>query len=158
MSTKENARISRIPLRLLVAGGLFAVHALASPAMAAGRPFSSDRMVSRMASRLNLTDAQTQQVREIFDAHHDQVKAQFQALRSARQALHQAALGVPVDEGAIRNAAQALARAEGDAALLRAQIHAQIVPLLDAGQQQKFAAFGAAPRGRWHGHAPSASE
>jgi len=58
-------------------------------------------------------------------------------------------MATPVNEGAIRNAAQALAEAEGDAALLHAQIHAQILPLLNADQQQKFAAFGAEHRGRW---------
>lgn len=155
MSTKSNAKspmLRGIALSLAVA--LAAAFAAAAPAAAAGRTFSSDRMVGHMASRLNLTDAQTQQVRQIFDAHRDQMTAQFQALRAARQALRQATLATPVDEGAIRNAAQALAQAEGDAALLRAQVRAQILPLLDAGQQQKFATFGAGPHGRWHGHAP----
>lgn len=156
MSTKMNA--GRTIARGIAAAALFAVQAMASPAIASGRPAAPDRMVNMMASRLNLTDAQIQQVREIFDAHHDQMKLQFQSLRAARQALRQATLATPVNEGAIRNAAQALAQAEGDAALLRAQVRAQIVPLLDAGQQQKFATFGADPRGRWHGHGPALSE
>jgi len=121
-----------------------------SPAMAAGgHPFSSEKMVDHMAQRLNLTDAQTQQVKQILDGRQAQMTSQFQALKSARQALHQATMAAPVNEGAIRNAAQALAQEEGDAALLHAQIHAQIIPLLSSDQQQKFAAFGAEHHGRW---------
>ena len=86
--------------------------------------------------------------------------AQFQALKSARQTLRQATLANPVDEGAIRGAAQALGQAEGDAALLRAQVHAQILPLLNADQQQKFASLAEGHRGPWSrgSRAPVASQ
>jgi Spy/CpxP family protein refolding chaperone len=150
VSTKLNARIRKT--MIWGAAGLFA--AAASPAIAGGGAGSPDRMVNRMAQKLNLSDAQVQQVRQIFDAHHDQMTAQFQALRNARQTLRQATLATPVEEGAIRSAAQALAQAEGDAALLRAQVHAQIVPLLDADQQQKFATFGSGPHRAGSGHRP----
>ena len=121
-----------------------------SPAIAAGgRPFSAEKMVDHMARRLSLTDAQTQQVKQVLESRQAQMAAQFQALKSARQALHQATMTTPVNEGAIRDAAQALAQAEGDAALLHAQVHAQILPLLNADQQQKFATFGAGHHGRW---------
>jgi len=149
LSTKWNAGI-----RAMTIWAAVAVAGSAS-AIAAGGAGSPDRMVNRMAQRLNLTDAQVQQVRQILDARHDQMKAQLQALRGARQALHQATLAVPVDEGAIRNAAQALAQAEGDAALMRAQVHAQIVPLLDADQQQKFATFESGPHRAGWGHRPA---
>ncbi len=151
VSTKMNARIRTT--MIWAAAGLFA--AASSPVIAAGGAGSPDRMVNMMAHKLNLTDAQVQQVRQIFDAHHDQMTAQFQALRNARQTLRQATAATPVDEGSIRNAAQALAQAEGDAALLRAQVHAQIVPLLDADQQQKFATFGSGPHGAGQGHRPA---
>jgi Spy/CpxP family protein refolding chaperone len=151
LSTKTNEGIRRT--MLLAAAVLFA--AVASPAIAGGHAASPDRMVNGMAKRLSLTDAQVALVRQIFDAHHDQMKAQFQALRTAREALRQATVVIPVNEGAIRNAAQALAQAEGDAALLRAQVRAQIVPLLNADQQQKFATFGTGPRGAGWGHRPA---
>ena len=64
----------------------------------------------------------------------------------------------PHDEGAIRNAAQALAQAEGDAALFKALVRAQILPLLDADQRQKLATFESGAHGRWKGHGPAASE
>jgi len=148
--TRSLRTIQRAGIRATVGALLFAAQAAMSPAIAAGgHPFSSGKMVDHMAQRLNLTDAQTQQVRQILDSRQAQMTAQLQALKSARQALHQATMATPVDEGAIRNAAQALAQAEGDAALLHAQIHAQILPLLNADQQQKFATFGAEHRGRW---------
>ena len=145
VSTKNTAKwkgIQNTAIRLTVVASLFAVQAAMSPAAAAGRPFSSEKMVSHMTRKLALSDAQAQQVQQIFGSRQAQMTAQFQALKSAHQALRQATMASPVDESAIRGAAQALAQAEGDAALLRAQIHAQILPLLNADQQQKFATLG----------------
>lgn len=148
--TRKRRTIQGAGVRATIAVLLFAAQAATSPAIAAGgRPFSSEKMVDHMAQRLNLTDAQSQQIRQILDSRQAQMAAQFQTLKSARQALHQATITTPVNEGAIRNAAQALAQAEGDAALLHAQIRAQILPLLNSDQQQKFAAFGGGHHGRW---------
>ena len=150
--------IQKAGIRLVVAAALFTGQAALSPAAAAGGFPPSEKMVNRMTRRLNLSEAQAQQVQQILDQHQAQMTAQFQALKSAREALRQATLANPVNEGAIRSAAQALAQAEGDAALLRAQVHAQILPLLNADQQQKFATLGeGGHRGHWSqgSHAPS---
>ena len=151
---------SQIAARLIVGAVLLGGQALAAaPAAAEGlRPLSSDRMVSHLTARLGLTDAQAAQIKQVLDASRSQMTTQFQALGSARQALRQATLASPVNEGAIRNAAQALAQAQGDAALLRAQVHAQIVPLLTPDQQQKFAAAGTGPRHFGKMHSPRASD
>jgi Spy/CpxP family protein refolding chaperone len=153
-------RVQNMAIRATIAAALFAAQAAMSPVAAAGGPFSSGRMVSHMTRKLNLSDSQAQQVQQIFDSRHGQMTAQFQALRSARQTLRQATLANPVNEGAIRGAAQALAQAEGDAAVLRAQVHAQILPLLNADQQQKFATLAEGHRGRWSrdSHAPAVSQ
>jgi len=153
MVSKQNdsklGRVQNMAIRATVAAALFAFQAAVSPVAAAGGPFSSGKMVGHMTRKLNLSDAQAQQVQQIFDSRQAQMTAQFQALKSARQALHQATLANPVNEGAIRGAAQALAQAEGDAAVLRAQVHAQILPLLNADQQQKFSALEEGHRGHW---------
>ncbi|MGH9441603.1 MAG: Spy/CpxP family protein refolding chaperone [Thermoanaerobaculia bacterium] len=153
-------RIRSIAGPLAVGALLVGAQAIgAAPATAGGlHSFSSDRMVAHMASRLSLTDAQSQQVKQVFDARQAQMATQFQAVGSARQALREASLTSPVNEGAIRNAAQALAQAEGDAALLRAQVHAQIASLLTPDQQQKFAALRANPHRRWQNRAPAPAE
>ncbi len=146
--------------RLIVGAVLVGGQALAvTPAAAEGvHPFTSDRMVSHLTARLGLTDPQSAQIKQVLDARQAQMTAQFQALRTAHQALRQATLASPVNEGAIRNAAQALAQAEGDAALLHAQVHAQIVPLLTPDQQQKFAAVGMEPGHFRKMHSPRASD
>jgi len=158
-STKIDS-IRRVAARLIVGAVLFGGQAFASPASAtgAGNPFSSDRMLAHMTRQLNLTDAQAQQVKQVLDARQSQISAQFQSLKSAREALHQAVLASPVNEGAIRNAAAALGQAEGDAALLHAQVHAQIVPLLTPDQQQKFATFGMERHGRGKGFSHGATD
>lgn len=159
-AARKFERIRGAAARLIVGAVLLAGQALAAaPAAAEGlRPLNSDRMVSHLTARLGLTDAQSAQIRQMLDASRSQMTTQFQALGSARQALRQATLASPVNEGAIRNAAQALAQAEGDAALLRAQVHARIVPLLTPDQQQKFAAAGMEPRHSWKMHSPRASD
>lgn len=154
--------IRQVGIRLVVAASLVFAQASMSPAAASGGagPLSSEKMAGHLTRKLNLSEAQAQQVQQILDARQAQMTAQFQALKNARQALRQATLASPVDEGAIRNAAQALAQAEGDAALLHAQVHAQILPLLNADQQQKFATLGEGRHGHWaHGsHAPAESQ
>jgi Spy/CpxP family protein refolding chaperone len=155
--------IHQVGLRLVVAASLFAVQAALPPVAAAGGagggPPSSEKMISHMTRKLGLSDAQAQQVQQIFDSRQAQMTAQFQALKTARQALHAATQAIPVNEGSIRNAAAALAQAEGDAALLRAQVHAQILPLLNTDQQQKFSTLGEGEghRGHWS-HAPAESQ
>jgi Spy/CpxP family protein refolding chaperone len=133
--------------------------ALASPYQSGGRqPLSSDRRVAHMTRQLTLTDAQAKQIKQVLDSHQNQEAAQAQALKSAREALHQAASATSVNEGAIRNAAAALGQAEGDAALLSAQVHAQILPLLTSDQQQKFAHFREGSFDGWKSHSFGAND
>jgi Spy/CpxP family protein refolding chaperone len=144
--------IRRTAARAVVAVVLLGAQGLASPAAAAGgQPLSSDKILARMTTQLNLTDAQAQQIKKVLDNRQVQMTAQSEALRSAREALLQATAVTPVNEAAIRSAAQAVGQAEGDAALLHAQLHAQILPFLNSDQQQKFAAFGGARNG-WKSH------
>jgi Spy/CpxP family protein refolding chaperone len=155
-STPQSTRAGAA--RLVIAGFLFVAQAVSSPAAAAGghpHSMSPDHMLAHMTTALNLTDAQARQIKQILDSHQTQMTAQEQALRSAREALHQASMASPVNEAAIRSTAQALGQAEGDAALLRAQVHAQILPLLNSDQQQKFSTFG---EGRRDGRGPHTSE
>jgi len=153
-------KVQNLAIRATVAAALFAVQAAMSPVAAAGGVISSGRMVRHMTRKLNLSETQAQQIQQVFDSRQTQMTAQFEALKSARQTLRQATLANPVNEGAIRGAAQALAQAEGDAAVLRAQVHAQILPLLNADQQQKFSTLGEGHRGHWSrgSHAPAASQ
>jgi Spy/CpxP family protein refolding chaperone len=145
--------IRRGAARAVMTAVLLGAQALASQAAAGGpHPMSSDTMLSHMTSQLNLTDAQAQQIKQVLDSRQVQMTAQGEALKTARGALRQAVAATPFNEAAIRSAATAIGQAEGDAAVLRAQVHAQILPLLNADQQQKFATFGEGRHSGWKSH------
>ena len=139
----------------VAAAAIFAFQSFASSAAAAP---SGDRMLAHLTRRLNLTDAQAQQVKQILDVHQTEIAAQMQAVESAREALRAATLASPPDETAIRNAATVLGQAAGNAAVLHAQVRAQIVPLLTPDQQQKFATMSPGGRHGWKAHAAPTTE
>jgi protein CpxP len=93
--------------------------------------------------QLDLTDAQREQIRSIFEQNRDEMRAAGEKLRTARRGLHDAAgAGTvanagTVDEAAIRTAAESLANAEAEAAINRARVHAQVWQLLTPEQQAK---------------------
>jgi protein CpxP len=86
---------------------------------------------------LNLTDAQKEQVKGILEGHKAEFKKIADATQPARQALHEAVTADKFDEAAIRAAAAAVGAAEGDAAVLRARVHADVWALLTPEQQTK---------------------
>ncbi len=80
--------------------------------------------MGRMTRSLNLTDDQAKQIKAIYDSHTADRAARSQAVKSAREALQKATVAVPLNESAIKSAAQAVGQAEGDSALLEARIRA----------------------------------
>jgi|PersoiStandDraft_1058852.scaffolds.fasta_scaffold31820_2 Spy/CpxP family protein refolding chaperone len=132
----------------LISGVLMASRLFAGSTSGA-HGFSSEKMANHLAKQVGLSDTQTQQVKQVIDSHQDEMTARFGALRTARQALRSAAETSPLDDGAVRTAAQALAQAEGDSAILHAQIHSQILPILTDEQRQKFSALH---EGGWRSH------
>jgi protein CpxP len=93
--------------------------------------------------QLDLTDAQREQIRSIFEQNRDEMRAAREKLRTARRGLHDAASADTVakagtiDKSAIRTAAETLANAEAEAAINRARVHAQVWQLLTPEQQAK---------------------
>jgi Spy/CpxP family protein refolding chaperone len=86
---------------------------------------------------LDLTDAQHQQVRAIFESHKDELKAIGDRMQTARKALHDAITADAVDETAIRTKAADVAVVDADAAVLHAKMHAAVIAVLTPEQQQK---------------------
>lgn len=86
---------------------------------------------------LNLTDAQREQVREVMQRHRGEMQAAGVKLREAHQAQRQAIETVPVNEGLVRSASQAVGEAQTEMAVLQARIHSEVWSLLTAEQQQK---------------------
>ena len=121
----------------ILAGGIWAGRMAAGP-LGGGRHVTAERMFNRLADRLDLSDSQRDQVRAVLRGHKDAILVQVQALRTAHQDLRQAVSAGVFDENAIRGKATQLGSAEGDAAVLRAQIRAEILPILNDDQKQKL--------------------
>ena len=124
----------------ILVGGIWAGRLAAGP-LGHGHRYSARQIFSRVADRLDLSDTQREQVREILKSHKDAILASMQGVRTSRSALRQATDADPMDEGAIRTRAAELGRAEADASVLRALIRAEILPILNDDQKQKMAAF-----------------
>lgn len=88
-----------------------------------------------IASRLNLTDAQEEQVKNILNSHRDQLKALGDRAMEAQQALHAAVTADALDEGLIRARAADRATVEADLAVAHAQIHAEVFRILTPEQR-----------------------
>lgn len=114
-------------------------------------------MGGHMYSKLNLSDAQHAQIRQLTQQSRAQAKPQMQALRQARQAFAAATPGT----AAYQTAASNMAEAEADAARARATRHAdlraQIYGLLTPAQRTQMASLQAqrqARRQQWKASHP----
>jgi Spy/CpxP family protein refolding chaperone len=87
--------------------------------------------------QLGLSPDQQQQIRGAMTSHRDEFKALFDRSRKARQAEQAAIEQVPMNEGQVRAAANEVAAAEADMAVLRARVHEQVFSLLTPDQQTK---------------------
>ena len=84
---------------------------------------------------LDLSEAQREQVRSILEQSGEATRAADEHVRTARQALQEAVTADVVNENAILALANELGIAEGDAAVQRAYLHAQVWQLLTPEQQ-----------------------
>src|SRR5581483_4124891 len=97
---------------------------------------------------LNLSESQKASVKTLFKNAHEQLKPQFQAVMSQRQALDSAVPGSPE----FNNAATALAQAASAAASARvqqeAELRTQVYALLTDAQKQQLASLQAQHQAR----------
>lgn len=106
---------------------------------------------SPMLRKLNLTQAQQDQ---IFKIRHDQAPAfydQHKALKLAAKSLREVTTADTFDQAKAQQAANAVGAAESQLALLRAETQAQIRAVLTPEQRQKLAQ-------RWEKHHKGAKE
>ena len=87
--------------------------------------------------QLDLTDAQRQEVRAIFDQNQSMLRATGEQLGRAKQALHEVVTSDWVNESEIRARAETLGLAEGDAAVVRADLYVQLWRILTPAQQAR---------------------
>ncbi len=107
------------------------------------RPHSEfgPRLFGRIARALDLTDDQKSRIKAILKTHASEIETQMKASAAARRAVHEAVLAQPVDEAAIRAAAQRLGEIHADGAVLFAKIRTEVQPLLTEEQRAKIQKF-----------------
>ncbi len=88
--------------------------------------------------KLNLTDAQKQQVREIMQSNRPQFKASMLAVLNAQKAVDEAIAKNPNDEATIRSLSTTLESARTEQSVQRARLRAQILKILTPDQQQQL--------------------
>ncbi len=137
---------------VLAAGMMFAqtqsAPATTPPAGHAHQGFRRHGMFGRMAQRLNLSDAQRQQAKGIFQDMRAQAKPIRTQLQQGRLALVNAAVaGKSADE--LGQLAQAQAPQIAQLAALRAQALGKFYAILTPAQQTQFQTM----QGKWAAHA-----
>lgn len=87
--------------------------------------------------RLDLTDAQRDQIRTIVDNHRVELQQVGQRTQDARKAMRQAESAEAFNEGAIRAASDTLHAAQTDGAVLRARMRTEVLQVLTPEQRAK---------------------
>lgn len=127
---KNVERIARyFPLTLLLAALPVAAFAAGhGPGFGPGKGhgphggFGAGHMAEHLAERLDLSQAQRDQIRTIHEGYREQADLLMETVKTARQDLGDRIHAELFDEAAIREAAGRLAAAEADLAVLRARI------------------------------------
>ena len=105
----------------------------------------------RLARRLDLTDAQRDQVFKIFHEQAPAIREQMNAARTAGRELRQSAMSGNFDRARARQLADAQAKAMSEVALMRADGMSRVVAILTPEQRQKLEQLrerGGSRRGR----------
>lgn len=90
----------------------------------------------QMLRELDLSDAQREQVRAIFEETRS--TGTMERMMEARKALQDAVESGTADEGTLRQLAYDLGQVEGDAAVERARIHARVQEILTPEQREEL--------------------
>src|SRR4030095_5331641 len=136
----------------LVVGGFWTGRLIAGPLMAGplwghlgfAGPGHFGHMANHfdhIASWLALSDLQKAEVKRVVRSHGEEILSQIQSQIDMREALGEVIMAGTVDEGLIRQRAEALGKVEAEGALLRARIHSEIWPILNDEQREKVASF-----------------
>ena len=131
--------MTSVVVAALMAGGGAALYAQGrgGPGRGAG-PFAGRGFAHGFAlGQLDLSDAQKQQVRDITQRHRQAMQPVMQRMQQAMMAERAAVEAIPVNEAAVRAAAQDVATVQADLAVDRARLHSDIFSILTVEQQAK---------------------
>ncbi|MCX6537624.1 MAG: Spy/CpxP family protein refolding chaperone [Acidobacteria bacterium] len=105
-------------------------------------------MMRRGLAQLNLTDDQKTRIKSTLESNRDATQAIAKRMIAAREALGDAVTADTIVEADIRAKAAAVAVVEADAAVLRANVRAQVFALLTPEQVAKAKQLRAVGNGR----------
>ncbi len=108
---------------------------------------------SRMARKLDLTEAQREQVKAILESERVAVAPLRKQLAEAREKIRRAVETEPFDEAAVRALAASQNDARVELAVSRARVRSRIHALLTPEQRERAKTIGPRGEGR-HGHRP----
>jgi Spy/CpxP family protein refolding chaperone len=91
-----------------------------------------------IASQLNLSDAQKDQVKAIAQSHRDEWQSLADHVSTARQGLRVAITSGTFDEALVRDKSAALGQAEADVAVASARAFGEVFQILTQEQQAKL--------------------
>jgi Spy/CpxP family protein refolding chaperone len=138
----------RRSILIVVGAGAIAVAGLFAGRMSANafspahsRGDFATRVFTRISADLDLSDDQIGRIKDVLRAHASEIKDQLQASAQARQALHALMIAQPVDEGAVRAAAQQVGQTQASGALLFAKIRGEVDPILTTEQKSRIQTF-----------------
>lgn len=115
------------------------------------RSGSPGDMIEHMSRELNLTDAQKQQVKAIFDAGKATADDRHGKLESIHKQIEEATANGQFDEAAVRPLANQQAQLMADEMVDHMRMHSQIFALLTAEQRTKALEMMKAHGGPGHG-------
>jgi Spy/CpxP family protein refolding chaperone len=122
-------------------GGLINAPAqVTNESVAVTRP-GHDRILQRIAKKLNLTDGQKSQIKAVLSGEKDTLKSLFGQLHDARKNLRAAIHAGDANETAVRAASAQVASVEADLAVERMKLYGKIAPILTDEQRRKIADF-----------------
>ena len=105
-------------------------------------------MLPMLGPRLNLTDAQKDQIKNLSATHKDEWKALNDRALATHRALMDASTTGASDEAVIRKLSADVAAAEADVAVARAHAFDEVWAILTPDQQSQLKARPGPPRGR----------
>jgi len=161
---KRNMTFASLTLAGLLAAGaaIAGTRHADQTALGPGGPAMEGGMLHALAS-LDLTDDQKGRIKAILETSRPTIEPLVDALAQSKRALSDAVHAPAFDEQAIRAAASATAKSEGDLAVERARVGTKVRALLTPEQrdrldarrqefQQRMEDHMNGARSRWHDH------
>lgn len=143
-----------ITATVMALGGTAAVsQAAGCPGGPGGCPAGQHgKFFDKMATRLNLTDAQKQQAKDIFTKSREAAKPLMQQLREESGKMRDLMKADTLDEAAIKAQAAKLAPIKADLGILRVKAEREFRQILTPEQQQQLKAMREQRANRFKGH------